>query len=692
MPETDRSHGARTPFHEGELAVQEKVGVKERIANFGRMAIRDFMPDQHRAFFAGLPFVVLSAVDGKGWPRATMLFGYPGFVSSPDARRLSIAARTVTGDPLEAAFTPGAKVGGIGIEFQNRRRNRFTAHVSTVGETLELAIDQSFGNCPQYIQTRRPSYVRDVTDTGFTPDVRRSKGLDAAARAQIEAADTFFIASIAPGEDEKGKLGADVSHRGGKPGFVHIDDKGTLTIPDFAGNLFFNTFGNLHLNPKTGLLFPDFASGDLLHVAGEAEIIYEGEEIAAFRGAERLLRIRVDHTIRLEATLPFRFEFGEFSPNSLITGDWNEAAAALEAEKSRNIYRSYRVARIVQESSTIRSFHLEPADGGGRPAFEAGQFLPIRLRLPDGELACRTYTLSSAPGDKLFRISVKREAEGKVSRHLHDHVSEGDTIEALSPRGRFTPDTSHDRPIVLISAGVGVTPMVSMLKHLVVEDFRTRRERPIYFINAARSSKERAFFEEVRKIASLAQSVRLHFTLRRQEEDDQPGRDLHSVGRINVDLLKAILPLDDYDFYICGPAGMAQSVYDGLRDLSIADRRIFSESFGESALKRRADPSAPGKRMLGEGRASVRFSASGVEALWAPESGTLLELAEAAGLSPNYGCRSGSCGSCAVRLGEGSVSYPEEPAFPVEEGMVLTCCAVPAARENGPEEKLVVEL
>ncbi|NRG17490.1 pyridoxamine 5'-phosphate oxidase family protein [Rhizobiales bacterium] len=681
-----------TPFHEGELAVQEKVGVKERISAFGRMAIRDFMPDQHRAFFAQLPFIVLSSIDGEGWPRATMLFGLPGFVSSPDRRRLSIAARPITGDPLEAALAPGAKVGGIGIEFQTRRRNRFTAHVSASGETLELAIDQSFGNCPQYIQTRRPAYVRDVTDTGFAPDVRRSDGLDAAARAQIEAADTFFIASIAPGEDEKGKLGADVSHRGGKPGFVRVDDDATLTIPDFAGNLFFNTFGNLHLNAKTGLLFPDFTLGDLLHVAGEAEIIYEGEELAAFRGAERLLRIRVDHTVRLKGALPLRFEFGDFSPNSLITGDWNEAAAALEAEKARNTYRSYRVTRVVRESSTIRSFYLEPADGGWRPAFEAGQFLPIRLRLPDGELACRTYTLSSAPGDKLFRISVKREADGKVSRHLHDQVGEGDIVEALSPRGHFTPDTSHDRPIVLISAGVGVTPMISMLKHLVVEDFRTRKERPIHFIHAARSSGERAFFEEARKIASLAQSVRLHFTLRRQEEGDQPGRDLHSVGRIGVDLLKAILPFDDHDFYICGPSGMTQSVYDGLRDLNVADRRIFSESFGDSGLRRRPDHSERGKQSVGEGRAAVRFSASGVEASWTPESGTLLELAEASGLRPHYGCRSGSCGSCAARLAEGAVSYPEEPAFPVEKGMVLTCCAVPAARENGPEKRLVVEL
>ncbi len=702
MTDASKGKAPRSPFHAGEIAVQEKVGVAERIAAFGRMAIRDAMPDQHRAFFNQLPFIVLSSVDKEGWPRPTILAGPPGFVTSPDARKLSIAAKPVSGDPFEEALAIGSPIGGLGMELPTRRRNRFTARVAALGDTLELAVDQSFGNCPQYIQTRNPAFVRDPRDRSFVPERERMSEFDQAAIELISTADAFFIASLAPrkddAEDRAGVYGADISHRGGKPGFVRVDDNRTLTIPDFAGNLFFNTFGNILLNPKTGLLFPDFTTGDMLIVAGEAEIIYEGEEIAAFRGAERLLRFRLDHAIRLRGALPLRFEFGAFSPNSLITGDWNEAQAALDAAQLKNTYRPYRVKKIVQESSLVRSFHLEPADGNGLPAFKAGQFLPIRLAVGEGEApVTRTYTLSNAPGDKLLRISVKREASGLVSRHLHDHIREGDVIEALAPRGQFTVDTSHDRPIVLISGGIGVTPMISMLKHLVVEDFRVRRARPIYFVHAAGSSSERAFSEEAQRLASSSEMVRLHFAAHKQEETDTPGRDIHSLGRVSVDLLKAILHFDDFDFYLCGPAAMSQSIYDGLRELNVADCRIFAEAFGPSALKRKkdlveADLQGEGAEAPGTGSVGVRFSASGKEAVWTQKSGTLLELAEAAGLSPIYSCRSGSCGSCAVKLEEGAVRYLEEPAIAVEDGMVLTCCSVPQVSPGDENAKIVLDL
>lgn len=686
-----------SPFHRGEKAVQERVGVADQIEAFGRMAIREFMPDQHRAFFNQLPFIVLSGLDREGWPRPAILSGPPGFVTTPDRRSLSIDSRPVKGDPFAEALVPGSRIGGVGIELPTRRRNRFAATVSSFGDTLELALDQSFGNCPQYIQTRNPAFIRDPRDHGFAPESLRSAELDEESVAQIAAADTFFIASVAPndGEADDGEaraLGADISHRGGKPGFVRVDDSRTLTIPDFAGNLFFNTFGNILLNPRTGLLFPDFATGDVLILAGEAEIIFEGAEIAAFRGAERLLRFRLDHAIRLRKALPFRFEFGAYSPNSLITGDWSEAAAALEGERSRNLYRPFVVRRIVQESTAVRSFYLEAADGRGLPAFKAGQFLPIRVTPKDAaEPARRTYTLSGVPGDRMLRISVKREENGLVSRHLHDHVREGDIIEALAPRGQFVVDASHSRPVVLISGGIGVTPMISMLKYLVIEDFRVRRQRPIHFIHAARTSRERAFHEEVRRIAMSSEAVQLHFTLEQQLEGDEPGKDIHSRGRLSVDLLKAILPLDDYDFYLCGPAPMMQSLYDGLRGLNIADNRIHAEAFGPASLKRRPDTVVQAGAEDGAS-ATVVFEDSGKEIVWKETSGTLLEAAEAAGLSPLYSCRAGSCGTCAVRLKEGSVRYDEEPAFTPEPGTVLACCARPDADEGKRETRVVLAM
>ena len=693
MEQVERQQAQASPFHAGEQALQERLGVREKVERFGRKVIRDHLIEQHRAFYAKLPFLVLGSRDESGQPWASILAGRPGFAQSPDPSRLRLDAAAIPGDPLAEALRPGAQIGGLGIEFATRRRNRFSARVGALDEGgIELLIDQAFGNCPQYIQTRQPEFRRDPRDTRFRPVREELSRLDDEAQRLIAGADTFFIASAAPPADEAAEEdpalhSVDVSHRGGKSGFVRLDDDATLTVPDFAGNLQFNTLGNLMLDPRAGLLFADFDSGDLLFLAGTVEIIFESEEIAAFRGAERLWRFRLSRAIRLRQGLPMSFRFGEYSPNSLIQGDWQEAAGRLEAERQRNSYRPYRVARIVQESSLIRSFYLEPADDGGLPSFQAGQFLPIKLEQPDAEgPLTRTYTLSSAPEDDHFRISVKREVHGTVSRLLHDRLKEGDVIEALAPRGQFTIDTAEQRPVVMIAGGIGVTPMVSMLRHLLVEGLRTRHLRPVWFLYSARTAAERAFFEELQQLAAAPPQVHARFVLTAPAANSRKGRDYHAAGRLTVETLKALLPFDDYDFYVCGPAAMTQQIYDGLRDLNVADGRIHTEAFGPAALKRRRDEGAAAATITAaveaEGEANVEFADAEVAADWTPAKGTLLELAEDAGLSPVYGCRSGSCGSCAVGLLDGDVRYVQEPSFPVAAGEVLTCCAVPDAK-NG---------
>lgn len=686
----------RSPFHAGEQELQERLGVRERMERFGGKVIRDHLPDQHRAFYAKLPFLVLGSRDQSGQPWASILPGRPGFAQSPDPGRLLLDAKIIPGDPLGDGVQAGAQIGGLGIEFATRRRNRFSARTGDAGPSgIELLIDQSFGNCPQYIQTRQPEFRRDPKDEGFVPEREDLSGLDEDAKRLIAEADTFFIASAAPrandpAEDDPAVRGVDVSHRGGKPGFVRIDDDGTLTVPDFAGNLHFNTLGNLLLEPRAGLLFADFDSGDLLFLAGEVETIFESDEIAAFRGAERLWRFRMTHGVRLRQGLPMTFRFGDYSPNSLIQGDWQEAASRLEAERQRNSYRPYRIAQIVEESSLVRSFYLEPADHAGLPGFQAGQFLPIRLpAVGQDKPLTRTYTLSSAPEDPCFRISVKREAQGAVSCRLHQDLKEGDIIEALAPRGQFTVDATEKRPLVLIAGGIGVTPMVSMLRHLLTEGLRTRHLRPVWFLYSAKSKAERAFFEEIQQLTEAAPQVRTRFILTAPEDGAAIGRDYHAAERVTVDALKALLPFDDYDFYVCGPAAMTQEIYDGLRNLNVADARIHTEAFGPAALKRRRDGEEDAvKTVEAEGEAQVAFTEAGAEAHWTPEKGTLLELAEDAGLSPVYGCRSGSCGSCATRLLEGEVRYVQEPSFPVAEGEVLTCCAIPDARDGEPPRSL----
>lgn len=309
-----------SPFHAGELKVQQRLGVAEKVAPFGRKFIRDHLIDQHRTFFAQLPFVLLATVDAERRPWASLVAGPPGFLTTPDEHTLQIAANPLQGDPLRQTLKPGIPVGLLGLELETRRRNRMNGEVQTVADgRITIAVKQSFGNCPRFIQTRQVAPEAEPR----APRVQAPAGtFTQPVRTIIDRADTLFIAS-APGDDEGDAAhGADVSHRGGKPGFVRIEDERTFVFPDFSGNNLFNTIGNLVLNPKAGFLFPDFETGDLVFMTGATEIIWDGPRVEAFKGAERLVRFRAEEIVHVEAGLPFSFTFGDFAPNLKTTGDW----------------------------------------------------------------------------------------------------------------------------------------------------------------------------------------------------------------------------------------------------------------------------------------------------------------------------------------------------------------------------------
>ncbi|TGD97415.1 pyridoxamine 5'-phosphate oxidase family protein [Methylobacterium nonmethylotrophicum] len=669
-----------SPWHPGEKAIQEKVGVADRMEEVGRRVVRDYMPDQHRAFYAQIPFVVAGSVDGRGDAWATLVAGGRGFITSPSPTTLDIAARPDPSDPASEGWRDGDALGLLGIELHTRRRNRVNGLIeSSSGGVLHVAVDQSFGNCPQYIQLRDLTVVRDP-HAPFAVAVEASAGLDDEARATIEAADTFFVASYA---ERDGGRQVDVSHRGGKAGFVRVSGDGTLTIPDFAGNLFFATLGNILLNGKAGLVFADFETGDLLQMTGDAEVVLASPEIAAFQGAERLWTFRPRRVVRRRGALPLRWSFreGGWSPNSLMTGDWRGAADRLRAADLATRWRPFTVTKIVDESRQIRSFHLLPADGSGLVPHQAGQHLPIRVTLPGADKpVIRTYTLSVAPSDAAYRISVKRD--GLVSRHLHDGLRVGDVIEARAPAGGFTLDARATRPAVLLAGGVGITPLLAMLRHVVYEGLRTRGIRPTTLIQAARTREDLAFGEELAGLAAAAGGAVQIVRVLSNPGDAVAGVDYDVAGRIDTALLARTLPFGDYDFYLCGPASFTQALYDGLRGLNVADDRIHAEAFGPSSLVR-SGAAAPTRPPAATEPVPVAFLTASKEARWTPESGTLLELAEARGLSPAFSCRAGTCGTCRTRLVAGTVTYRNEPSAATAADEVLICSAVPAAG-SGP--------
>jgi uncharacterized protein len=307
----------RSPFHAGEQQVQQRLGVRDRMEAAGRRVVRNFMPDQHREFFAGLPFLMLGAVDEAGQPTLSVVAGAPGFLATPDAATLHVAAPP----PPEAHLREGGDVGILGIDFAARRRNRANGLVARLGaESFDIAVTQSFGNCPRYIQAREWLAV-----TAAPGPLRRTATLGAAEQVLVASADTFFIASALGSLREAPSLGVDASHRGGPPGFVRVDDAATLTVPDFNGNSYYNTLGNLALNPRCSLLFLDFAEGTTLRLAAEAEIVWEGPEVQRFAGAERVLRFHVTECLTAPQALPLRWRFREYSPFLGALGSWGSA-------------------------------------------------------------------------------------------------------------------------------------------------------------------------------------------------------------------------------------------------------------------------------------------------------------------------------------------------------------------------------
>lgn len=318
-------HPATTPFHAGETAMQERAGVRAQIEAVGARLIRDHMPDQHRELFGKLPTLLVGSLDAQRRPWASMLAGRPGFITTPDARTLRVGALPRAGDPLAQALALGAPLGLLGLEPATRRRNRMNGSVSALDDAgFAVGVEQSFGNCPQYIQARTPQW-HDGADAA--PPQTFATVLPAAARALVRGADTLFIASAAArARGGGGADGVDVSHRGGRPGFVGVapDAAGrpVLTIPDFRGNNLFNTLGNVAAYPHAGLLFFDAQRGDLLQLTGRAEVVWDGPALAAFAGAQRLLRVTVEAGVWAEGALPLRWSAPDFAAQLRDTGVW----------------------------------------------------------------------------------------------------------------------------------------------------------------------------------------------------------------------------------------------------------------------------------------------------------------------------------------------------------------------------------
>lgn len=362
----------------------------------------------------------------------------------------------------------------------------------------------------------------------------------------------------------------------------------------------------------------------------------------------------------------------------------------LESGGAMQGFTRFFVTEKVRESAAISSFVLRPAARDTHMAFRPGQFVVVRIPLADGSQVLRTYSLSGDPDDQAqIRISVKHETPpahlpdvpaGIGSSFLHESLDVGEHLDIAGPTGDFVLDESSARPVVLFSGGVGLTPMVSMLHRLA-----TRSVRSVYFIHACENGAVHALREEVLALAVGRSNIHVHFCYRTPTRDDLAFGRYHSSGLVDRETLQTLLPLDDYDVYLCGPRPFMQANWRLLRGLGIEKARIHYEFFGPATILDEDEPAAvPTPITLGGGPApdtemSVRFDPSGRTVPWNQGCHSLLELAEQAGLSPSFSCRSGLCNTCLTPLVSGSVEYTEAPLMEPEPGQVLLCCTRPTS-------------
>ncbi len=341
-------------------------------------------------------------------------------------------------------------------------------------------------------------------------------------------------------------------------------------------------------------------------------------------------------------------------------------------------FRAFRIADVILEADKQRSFVLEPVDGGLIAGFKAGQYLMFKVEL-DGEEHVRCYSLSDAPVAGRYQVTIKQAVApepgapaGKVSSYFHG-LERGAVVQVSAPKGQFVFDLDDPTPAVLLAGGVGVTPLLSMLKEVA----RSGSERQVHLYYAVRQSSELVRPAELKALAAEHPNIHVHLVVGKPSPGDVRGVDYDHDGYLSLDLLKASLPKQRYEFFMCGPPGMMSALTLALQSSGVPQRHIHTEAFAAPAAKQ----VAPSAREAGCGvgakarTVDVVFARTGKSLTWNPEDGSLLDVAQKAGIKMAAGCRQGTCGMCCVGLDDGSVSYPEVDHLEVGEKKILPCIA-----------------
>jgi ferredoxin-NADP reductase/MOSC domain-containing protein YiiM/ferredoxin len=340
-------------------------------------------------------------------------------------------------------------------------------------------------------------------------------------------------------------------------------------------------------------------------------------------------------------------------------------------------FRPLTVTAIERESDSVISIRLEDTEGARLPGARPGQYLTLRIQPEEQSSVLRTYSLSGPPGAGYYRITVKREEDGTASRYLHTRLRPGDQLDIAAPRGTFILDRT-ETPVLLISAGIGATPVLAML-HVLAEE---HSEREIWWLHGARSSRDHSFAAEARALLASLPNVRTHICYSRPSADDVQGRDFDSAGRLTASLLAGLEPPRDAEAYLCGPMPFMDEISAGLATIGLDASHIHTEPFGPApgltpgiASRTARTPHAPAGQP-GTGP-TIEFARSDLAIRWSDDYSSLLELAEACDVPVRWSCRTGVCHNCETTLIAGTVAYNPDPVEPPADGSALICCSQP---------------
>lgn len=358
---------------------------------------------------------------------------------------------------------------------------------------------------------------------------------------------------------------------------------------------------------------------------------------------------------------------------------WNpeKAKIALSDSYRWQGFKSFICVDKRQETEQVSSFYLQPENGESLPLYQPGQYVRVRVNIPgqDSE-AMRCYTLSGQAGMNYYRITVKKEpSPDGVSTFLHKRLQIGGKVELSAPAGKFHLAQDSTRPIVLLSAGVGITPMLAILNTLAA----SKKQREVWFVHGCRNGDAHIMKEYLLALEKQYSWLHLHITYSQPLKSDKQGEHYHAVGRVSIALLESLLPWRDFEYYLCGPEGFLQQLGQGLVRHGVLPQRIYQEAFsgevkdfsnqGDASTNNQQDESLP--------PSNVYCQKTGQKLRWDNTYQSLLNLLEAHNIPANYSCRVGDCHSCTYKLLSGEVTYQPVPDEKPDNGCVLLCCAKP---------------